>query len=121
MPLRREKRSNSVGVDPLGSYCDLQPVHMRDLRKLDASFSAGSQEPSIVVRKQAILVNADPIRAVVMRSSCLVLVPDGADSLLSLLIRSFRACVESKDSETPYEFKCVLHLLSVCGSLCAFV
>lgn len=54
----KEKRAGGARVDQLGSFCDLQPVHMRDLRKLDSSFSAGSQETSIVVRKQAILVNA---------------------------------------------------------------
>ncbi|TYZ65050.1 hypothetical protein PybrP1_004502 [[Pythium] brassicae (nom. inval.)] len=102
-PLMKEKRSGA-GVDQLGSFCDLQPVHMRDLRKLDSSFSAGSQETSIVLRKQAILVNADPIRAIVMRHSCLVLVPDGADSLLSLLTNGFRECARDKDSDTPFEF-----------------
>lgn len=48
--------------------------------------------------------SADPIRAIVMRHSCLVLVPDGADSLLSLLINGFRECVQDKDSDTPFEF-----------------
>ena len=34
-----------------------QPVHKRDLRKLDEAFAA-SNETSIVVRQQAIVINA---------------------------------------------------------------
>lgn len=43
-----------------------------------------------------------------MRNSALILVPDGADSLLSVLIHSFRECVNERDGDTPYEFKCVI-------------
>lgn len=38
-------------------FCDVQKVHARDLRKLDAAFAV-SNEPSMMVRKQAILINA---------------------------------------------------------------
>ncbi|OQR88430.1 CorA Metal Ion Transporter (MIT) Family, partial [Achlya hypogyna] len=63
---------------------DIPKIHMRDLRKLDNVFAV-SNEPSLVVRQQAILINADPIRAVIVRECCLVFLPDGADSLVSLL------------------------------------
>lgn len=43
---------------------DVQRVHARDIRKLDNAFAVAN-EPSIVVRKQAILLNADPLRAVI--------------------------------------------------------
>lgn len=56
-PTVPEKKQLKV-ESPLGAFCDLQPVHMRDLRKLDASFSTGGNEPMILVRKQAILINA---------------------------------------------------------------
>lgn len=39
-----------------------------------------------------------------MRNVCLVLVPDGADSLLSLLIKAFHECAQDKNGDTPYEF-----------------
>ncbi|RHY06261.1 hypothetical protein DYB25_003981 [Aphanomyces astaci] len=64
-------------------------VHMRDIRKLDNVFSA-SNEPSITVRQQVILVNCDPVRAVIMRDCCLVFLPDGADSLISHLKKNFK-------------------------------
>ncbi|ETW05833.1 hypothetical protein, variant 1 [Aphanomyces invadans] len=60
---------------------DIPAVHMRDIRKMDNIFST-SNEPSITVRQQAILVNCDPVRAVITRETCLVFLPDGADSLV---------------------------------------
>jgi magnesium transporter len=82
-------------------------VHARDIRKLDTAFSV-SNEPSIELRNQAILINADPVRAIIMRNTCLVFVPDGADSLLSILRESFReATTQTDQGEAPYEFKYV--------------
>ncbi|DBA02127.1 TPA: hypothetical protein N0F65_011194 [Lagenidium giganteum] len=89
---------------------DVQCVHARDLRKLDNAFAV-SNEPSIVLRRQAILVNADPVRAVIMRSSCLVFVPDGADSLLSLLRAKFQEALRP-DNDGPYEFQATEALLA---------
>ena len=69
-----------------------------------------------MVRKQAILINADPIRAVIMRKTCLVFVPDGADSLLSVLkqqfyehCRVFDASSSSCSSSAllPFEFRAI--------------
>lgn len=81
-------------------------MHARDIRKLDTAFSV-SNEPSIELRNQAILINADPVRAIIMRNSCLVFVPDGADSLLSILRESFREATQPEQGEVPYEFKYV--------------
>ncbi|RLO12804.1 hypothetical protein DYB28_001676, partial [Aphanomyces astaci] len=67
----------------------LQTVHMRDIRKLDKMFST-SNEPSITVRQQAILVNCDPVRAVIMRDCCFVFLPDGTDSLIAHLKSNFK-------------------------------
>lgn len=44
----------------------------------------------------------DPIRALVMRDACLVFVPDGADSLLSLLKEKFH---ESNQDMTTQAFE----------------
>ncbi|RYG66335.1 hypothetical protein EON64_10020 [archaeon] len=40
---------------------------------------------SILIRKHAVLFAMDPIRAVVMSSRLILIVPDGADSLISIL------------------------------------
>ncbi|CCI39788.1 unnamed protein product [Albugo candida] len=100
---RPQRSSNADRMDNAlhGGICDVQRVHARDIRKLNNVYAV-SNEPSIVLRKQAILVNADPIRALVMRDACLVFVPDGADSLLSLLKEKFH---ESNQDMTTQAFE----------------
>lgn len=56
-------------------------LHPRDMRRLVTPFSA-SNEPELIVRRHVMLLNFDPLRAVILRDRLLVLVPDGADSLL---------------------------------------
>jgi magnesium transporter len=63
----------------LGGY-----LHPRDMRRLVTPFSA-SNEPEVIVRRHAILLNFDPLRAIILRNMLLVLVPDGADSIVSQL------------------------------------
>lgn len=60
----------------LGGY-----LHPRDMRRLITPFSA-SNEPELIVRRHVVLLNFDPLRAIVLRDRLLVLVPDGADSIL---------------------------------------
>ncbi|CAK4079729.1 unnamed protein product [Aphanomyces euteiches] len=77
----RNGRSHSRSRFSRDGPVDIPAVHMRDLRKLDNVFST-SNEPAIMVRQQAILVNCDPVRAVIMRDVMLIFLPDGADSLV---------------------------------------
>jgi len=63
----------------LGGY-----LHPRDMRRLVTPFSA-SNEPALIVRRHVMLLNVDPLRAIVLRDRLLVLVPDGADSILQTL------------------------------------
>ncbi len=63
----------------LGGY-----LHPRDMRRLVTPFSS-SNEPQLIVRRHAMLLNFDPLRAIVLKDRLLVLVPDGADSILIAL------------------------------------
>ena len=63
----------------LGGY-----LHPRDMRRLVTPFST-SNAPEIMVRRHTILLNCDPLRAIVLRDRLLLLVPDGADSILEML------------------------------------
>jgi magnesium transporter len=63
----------------LGGY-----LHPRDMRRLVTPFSS-SNEPELIVRRHVMLLNFDPLRAIVLRDRLLVLVPDGADSILETL------------------------------------
>ncbi|KAG1701434.1 hypothetical protein DVH05_010741 [Phytophthora capsici] len=107
----------------------VQRVHARDIRKMENAFSV-TNEPRIVIRKQAILISAgrlaeliahvklipsslcvtDPLRAIVMRDVCLVYVPDGADALLSVLKTKFAET--AREDEAPFEFRALEALLA---------
>ncbi|KAL3807944.1 hypothetical protein ACHAXA_006822 [Cyclostephanos tholiformis] len=63
----------------LGGY-----LHPRDMRRLVTPFSS-SNEPQLIVRRHAMLLNFDPLRAIVLKDRLFVLVPDGADSMLIAL------------------------------------
>eukprot|EP00523_Entomoneis_sp_CCMP467_P007701 CAMPEP_0168732158 /NCGR_PEP_ID=MMETSP0724-20121128/7631_1 /TAXON_ID=265536 /ORGANISM="Amphiprora sp., Strain CCMP467" /LENGTH=695 /DNA_ID=CAMNT_0008779177 /DNA_START=1965 /DNA_END=4052 /DNA_ORIENTATION=+ len=68
----------------LGGY-----LHPRDMRRLVTPFSA-SNEPEIIVRRHVMLLNFDPLRAIILRDRLLILIPDGADSMLVDLERRVR-------------------------------
>lgn len=59
-------------------------LHPRDMRRLFTPFSP-SNEPELIVRRHVMLLNFDPLRAIILRDRLIVLVPDGADSMLVYL------------------------------------
>ncbi len=68
----------------LGGY-----LHPRDMRRLVTPFSS-SNEPALIIRRHVMLLNFDPLRAIVLRDRLLLLVPDGADSILINLEKNVR-------------------------------
>jgi magnesium transporter len=95
-PIIRSGSTGGVGIgannratyrERLGGY-----LHPRDMRRLVTPFSS-SNEPQLIVRRHAMLLNFDPLRAIVLKDRLLVLVPDGADSLLIALERRVRGGV----------------------------
>lgn len=77
----------------LGGY-----LHPRDMRRLVTPFS-GSNEPQLIVRRHVMLLNFDPLRAIVLRDRVLVLVPDGADSILITLEKRVRGGFEEMEKD----------------------
>ncbi|KAG7374791.1 hypothetical protein IV203_013886 [Nitzschia inconspicua] len=73
-------------------------LHPRDMRRLVTPFSA-SNEPEIIVRRHAILLNFDSLRAIILRDRLLVLVPDGADSILIDLEKRIRGEFDNADRD----------------------
>ncbi|POM58005.1 CorA Metal Ion Transporter (MIT) Family, partial [Phytophthora palmivora] len=109
----KRKRSNlhfQSGLEGGSSVCGVQRVHTRDIRRMENAFSA-SNEPSITLRMQAIFFSADPLRAIVLRDSCLVYVPDGADSLISMLKQNFLSNARD-NADSPFEFRALEALLA---------
>lgn len=77
----------------LGGY-----LHPRDMRRLVTPFSS-SNEPELIVRRHVILLNFDPLRAIVLRDRTIVLVPDGADSILNSLERRVRGGIQELENQ----------------------
>lgn len=74
-------------------------LHPRDMRKLVTPFSA-SNEPELIVRRHAMLLNFDPLRAIILRDRTIVLVPDGADSLLVQLEKRIRGEAHTEEGQS---------------------
>ena len=82
----------------LGGY-----LHPRDMRRLITPFSS-SNEPELIVRRHVILLNFDPLRAIALRDRLLVLVPQGADSILLELENQVRGRNANQHGVSADEF-----------------
>lgn len=58
-------------------------LKQRDLRRLEYLFT--SEEPTILIRRHAVIMSFDAVRAIVLHDRLLMIVPQGADSLIELL------------------------------------
>ena len=76
----------------LGGY-----LHPRDMRRLVTPFSS-TNEPEIIVRRHVILLNMDPLRAIVLRDRLLLLVPNGADAILEQLEKRVRGGLKEMEN-----------------------
>jgi len=83
-PPRRNRQQSISYRDRLGGY-----LHPRDMRRLVTPFSASNQ-PELMVRRHVMLLNFDPLRAIILRDRLLVIVPSGADSMLVQLEKAIR-------------------------------
>ena len=59
-------------------------IQYHDLRYLENQFHS-HEEPTVLVRKHAVLISLNPLRAIVTADRMILIVPDGADSLLYML------------------------------------
>jgi len=98
------KRATSVTFDAephttyrerLGGY-----LHPRDMRRLITPFSS-SNEPQLIVRRHAMLLNFDPLRTIILRDRLLVLVPAGADKILIEIENRVRGNIMEVNSMAP--------------------
>ena len=85
-------RSNSI-TEPTDVSVGAIQLRIRDLRRLDFNLNP-SEEPSFWVRKHAVLISIDPIRAVVMASRIIIIIPPGGmDNILDILERHLTDCL----------------------------
>lgn len=67
----------------------------RDLRRLDFHYNA-EEEPIVIVRRHAVLIAFDPLRAIIMSQRIIIIVPPGADTLLSKLKENMNEWCQNK-------------------------
>lgn len=77
----------------LGGY-----LHPRDMRRLVTPFSS-TNVPVFMVRRHALLLVLDPLRAIVLRDRLLLLVPDGADEILNHLEYRLRGGLQDLEDD----------------------
>ena len=92
-PTGHHKIFHKPHKERLGGY-----LHPRDMRRLVTPFSS-SNEPQLMVRRHVMLLNFDPLRAIVLRDRLLVIVPDGADSILIDLERRVRGGITEMENQ----------------------
>jgi hypothetical protein len=82
------------GLEPL-PYCSaVNPLRLRDLRRLESRYDGA--ESTLLVRWHAVLLSLDPIMAIIMTNRIILLVPDGADSLLAIVEEHVMTWVDDK-------------------------
>ena len=64
-------------------------ITLKDIRTLDFQFTP-QEDPSVFVRRHAVIISMDPLRAVVMSDRMILLVPEGADTLIELVNKQFQ-------------------------------
>jgi hypothetical protein len=85
---------DDLDVDNIGTSAAIN-LRVRDLRRLDFIFHP-TQEPSVWVRRHAVLFCLDPIRAVVMASRIIIIVPQGGmDQIMQILERYMTGTVHT--------------------------
>ncbi|KAF0686148.1 Aste57867_22113 [Aphanomyces stellatus] len=99
-------KANSATAPIEGSK--IPAIRLGDFRQLESAYSA-AEKPTITVREQAILINVDPIRAVVMRDSAYIF--DGPSTATAHLKASFWQHARENPS-VPFEFAAIEAILS---------
>ena len=85
-----KRRRSTVLMQHGESHGAIAP-RIRDLRILDFNFNP-SENFSVVVRRHAVLISVDPLRAVVMASRMIVMVPPGGMDSIFKLLGSYMKC-----------------------------
>jgi hypothetical protein len=74
-------------------FLAVSKIKYRDVRRMESILSA-HEEPAILVRYHAVFMLLDPVRAVVLSDRMIVVVPDGADNMIGLLLSIFDVSIQ---------------------------
>jgi len=91
------KSLSYFGADGAAKICHGGMLNFRDIRRLITSLSNGC-DMSICVRRHVILINFDPLKCIVLWDRLIVLIPDGADSILNVLEENFQQAITNEQA-----------------------
>jgi len=119
--LQRDKSLSSVNVMDQTSHRHIREIQYHDLRHLEHQFNP-HEEPTVLLRRHAVLMSLNPLRAVITADKLVLIVPNGADSLLYLLHEHMHAIVEDDDvfgtgNTSSFEIRAYKAMLATVTSL----
>ena len=119
--LQRDKSSSSVNAMDQTSHRHIREIQYHDLRHLEHQFNP-HEEPTVLLRRHAVLMSLNPLRAVITADKLVLIVPNGADSLLYLLHEHMHAIVEDDDvfgtgNTSSFEIRAYKAMLATVTSL----
>jgi len=119
--IRREKSTVAMyGLDQT-SHRHIREIQYHDLRHLEHQFNP-HEEPTVLLRRHAVLMSLNPLRAVITADKLVLIVPNGADSLLYLLHEHMHSIVEDDDvfgtgNTSSFEIRAYKAMLATVTSL----
>eukprot|EP00743_Colponemidia_sp_Colp-15_P007992 GILK01008657.1.p1 GENE.GILK01008657.1~~GILK01008657.1.p1 ORF type:complete len:428 (+),score=79.75 GILK01008657.1:50-1333(+) len=95
------KMSREIVPETANNEKGSPPLALRDLRHLESTEHVS--EPSIRFRHGCILFFTGPVNAVVFETCCLLILPPGADSMLTIFLQ--RMCHPASEDESILSFR----------------
>lgn len=101
-------RENSTKASTLTRRSGTRELRLQDLRHIQDQFSI-HEEPTLIIRRHSVVLSLNPIRAIVTCEKLIVIVPDGADSLLLLLHDHLLSMVDGKNKDDSFSNEYVFY------------
>jgi hypothetical protein len=89
--------SESQERQPRLPHHGIREIRLHDLRSLEEAFSA-HEEPIVLIRRHVVIMSLSPVRVIITADKVILVVPNGADSLLYLLHDHMNDVVEMSRS-----------------------
>eukprot|EP00743_Colponemidia_sp_Colp-15_P007268 GILK01007849.1.p1 GENE.GILK01007849.1~~GILK01007849.1.p1 ORF type:complete len:421 (-),score=83.99 GILK01007849.1:106-1305(-) len=90
-------------------------LQLRDLRNIDPSLNIG--ESSLLVRYHCVLIHLGGLSVILLHDKCLLFIPQGADSVLSVFMSRLRL-PDDADRKLPFEVRALEAVFMTMCTMC---
>lgn len=80
------------------------PLQPRDMRLIDPTF-ANADDPSLLVRRTCVIVNLQPVRAMVTSQRVLLFPQEGVDGEVTTILEKLRPDSDADNADMPFELR----------------